>query len=118
MWKQFRTPQRNQSNSAAATPDTAQNTPGVENADNNNSSINLSGNHFGALADNSSTSGGGASTHSEKTANAKPDDDSISTMSTTAEESCLISLKMLKSKMEIIKPGVTTTNNKPTHTDI
>ena len=118
MWPQFRTPQKDQSNPTFATPDVTKNNQ-VGNAvnktntnNNNNSSIYPSSNRFDALASDSST------VNSRNHDNNGTDEDSISTMSSTAEESCLISLETLKSKMESIEPGVTTPNSKPTYMDI
>ena len=84
------------------------------NNNNNNNHNNQTSNHCSAPADDNSSH---SSTTAEAETGAVTDSDSISTMSNTAEDSCLISLETLKCRMEAIKPGITTTDSKPTHTD-
>lgn len=104
MWSQLRTPRKNQSNPTAVTPD-IRGTDLIERSIDNN-------NHYSILANDESSH---TSINSETTDNSS---DSTSTMSSTAEDSCLISLETLKSKMETIEPGITTINSNPKYTDV
>ena len=86
MWSQLHTPRKKQSNPTAITPEIGGNTLIDRPIETNNNTEN----HYSALASEES------SINSETT----DDSDSSSTMSSTAEDSCLISLETLKSKME------------------
>ena len=111
MWSQLRTPRRKQSNPIAVTPDVEGNTlndrPIDRPIDRSIKTNSNTENHYSALASKES------SINSEATDGS----DSISTMNSTAEDSCLISLETLKSRMETIEPGITTININPKYTD-
>lgn len=118
MWPQFRTPRKNQSIPSTVTPNTGGNTPIVDfidNVNNNNNNDNNDNHSTGNNPCDASTAGDSTETNSAPDAS---DSDSISTMSSTAEDSCFISKETLKSKMETIEPGITTTNNNPRYTNI
>ena len=110
MWSQLRTPRRNQSNPTAVTPDIEGNIHIDRSIIDRPIEANSNPeNHFSALASEES---------SHPSINSAATDGSISTMSSTAEDSCLISLETLKSKMETIEPGITTINSNPKYTDV
>ena len=102
---QWITPRRNQSNPSAITPDTTRYAPSTDST--NNANANFYDTLIATDKDSLSLS----------LSLDQADDDSLSTMSND-DNTSLISQATLKSRMEMLEPGITTTNSNPKYTDV